>query len=273
MRAGSRGWLVVAASLLALLLAASWAAPEHMGAPRPDMASLGPLQAPPFGTDDRGHPLHPYAMQGAAVVTLPALGAGLLVALLSTAAGLVRAAGLGVVDGALQVLTEIVGSLPRMVVILVVALMMPRELKALAPIALAWALLAAPGAMDEAASTAGRLGGARFVEALRAHGFSGPRIYLYHVAWLNLRPVVLRQAAEVGMQVVFLEIALSYLAVSRNEPALTHADSVHSWATLLYLGYTALLGEPLLHALALGLLLVGAVALAAQAVRLAARAR
>lgn len=273
MRRGAGGWLLLAVALLGALLAAAALAPEHLGAPRPELAALGPWQAPPFGTDERGIPLHQIAMQGARVVTLPALGAGVLVALLAAAAGLVRAAGLGVVDGALQALTEIVGSLPRMVVLLVVALMLPPAWKTLGPIALAWALLAAPGAMDEAASTAGRLGGARFVEALRAHGFSAPRVYLYHVTWLNLRPVVLRQAAEVAMQVVFLEIALSYLAVSRNEPALTHSDAVHSWATLLYLGYTALVGEPLGHALVLGLLLVGAVALAAQAARLAARAR
>lgn len=270
---GRFGWLALAAGLLTALLLASVFAPEQLDLPRPEFKHLGPWEAPPFGTDERGIPLHQYAMQGAAVVTLPALGAGLLVAFLAAGAGLVRAAGFGLLDGMLQALTEIVGSLPRMVVILVVALLVPPAYKALGPIALAWALLAAPGAMDEAASTAGRLGGARFVEALRAHGFSAARIYLYHVTWLNLRPVVLRQAAEVAMQVVFLEIALSYLAVSRNEPALTHSDAVHSWATLLYLGYTALIGEPLKHALVLGFVLLGAVALAAQSVRLAARAR
>lgn len=273
-RRSARGpWLVVAVVLLVGLLAAAAAAPEFVDSPALDRRYLSPLEAPPFGTDDRGIPLAQYAMQGAAIVTLPALAAGLVVMALATLAGLVRCAGMTWVDTGIQAAAEIVGSLPRLVVILVVALLLPPGWKMLLPIALAWALLAAPGAMDEAAATAGRLGGARFVEALRAHGFSAPRIYLVHVVWLNLRAVIARQAAEVTMQVVFLEIALSYLAVSRNEPSFTHSDGTYSWATLLYQGYTALLGEPLFHAMATGLLLVAAVAMLAQSVRLAARAR
>lgn len=161
-----------------------------------------------------------------------------------------------------------------MVVILVVALALPRQWRSLLPIGLAWALLAAPGAMDEAAATAGRLGGDKFVEALRAHGFSAVRIYLVHVVWMNLRSVIVRQGAEVGMQVVFLEIALSYLAAAQSDPSFTHADNLHSWASLLYDGYTAIVGGlPMMHALVLGLALVALVALVAQALKLAVRPR
>lgn len=271
---GQRGpWLLVAAVLLAALLGATVGAPEYLPKPELDRAYLGPLGAPPLGTDDRGLPLHLYALQGAAIVTVPSLLSGLLVMALATIAGLVRCAAVGWLDGAIQAFSELVGSLPRLVVILVVALMLPMDWKGLLPIGLAWAVLAAPGAMDEAAATAGRLGGERFVEALRAHGFDRARIYLYHVVWLNLRPVIVRQGAEVTMQVVFLEIALSYLALRRNEPSFTHPDSSYSWATLLYQGYTALLGIPLLHSLGLGLGLVAMVAVLAQSLRLAARAR
>lgn len=266
-------WLAVAAVLLAGLAAASLVAPEFLSTPDPKRAFLGPLEAPPFGTDDRGIGLHEYALQGAAIVTVPSLLSGLLVGGLATLAGLVRCAGAGWLDGAIQAFSEVVGSLPRLVVVLVVALILPMDWKGLLPIGLTWAVLAAPGAMDEAAATAGRLGGERFVEALRAHGFSSPRIYLYHVAWLNLRSVIARQAGEVTMQVVFLEIALSYLAIRRNEPSFTHPDSAYSWATLLYQGYTGLLGIDLLHAMFLGLGLVAVVALMAQSLRLAGRAR
>jgi ABC-type dipeptide/oligopeptide/nickel transport system permease subunit len=266
-------WLALATALLGVLLAASALAPEFLPTPQPDRAYLGPLEAPPFGTDDRGLSLHHYALQGAAIVTIPSLLSGLTVMALATVAGLVRCAALGWVDGAIQAFSELVGSLPRLVVILVVALMLPMDWKGLLPIGLAWAVLSAPGAMDEAAATAGRLGGERFVEALRAHGFDAARIYLYHVVWLNLRPVIVRQGAEVTMQVVFLEIALSYLALRRNEPSFTHSDSTYSWATLLYQGYTALLGIELMHALFLGLGLVAMVAVLAQSLRLAARAR
>ncbi|MEQ1572040.1 MAG: hypothetical protein ABMA64_40810 [Myxococcota bacterium] len=267
------GWLVVAGVLLAGLLGASAIAPEFLSVPEPSRAYLLPWEAPPFGTDDRGIGLHEVALQGAAIVTLPALASAAVVALLATIAGLVRCMGFTWLDGALHGVMELVGSLPRLVVVLVVALILPRGWEGLLPIGLTWALLAAPGAMDEAAATAGRLGGERFVEALRAHGFSSTRIHLYHVVWLNLRPVLVRQAAEVLMQVVFLEIGLSYLALRRSEPSFTHPDSSFSWATLLYQGYTALLGVELWHALALGLALVAAVALLSTSLRLAARPR
>lgn len=270
---GRIAWLVLALGLFGVLLVASVAAPDFLSIPRPDHAFLGPLAAPPFGTDDRGIALEEYALQGAKIVTVPSLLSALLVMFFATCAGLVRCLGLRWVDGALQSAAELVGSLPRLVVVLVVALILPREWKGLLPIGVAWAVLAAPGAMDEAASTAGRLGGERFVEALRAHGFSGTRIYLYHVVWLNLRPVIVRQGAEVLMQVVFLEIALSYLALRRNEPSFTHSDAVYSWATLLYQGYTAILGIPLFHSLGLGLGVVATIAVMSQALRLAARAR
>ncbi|MEZ4240115.1 MAG: hypothetical protein R3F59_28985 [Myxococcota bacterium] len=267
-------WAALAGVLLAVLLVASALAPEYVSVPEPDRAYLSPLQAPPFGTDDRGIPLLDYALQGASIVTLPALASGLLVALLATLAGLVRCLDRPWLDGALQAVSELVGALPRLVVVLVVALMLPRQARGLLPIGLTWALLAAPGAMDEAAATAQRLGGSRFVEALRAHGFSGARIYLVHLVWFNLRPVIVRQAAEVLMQVVFLEIALSYLALRPPPaPAFTHADSEYSWATLLYQGYAALLGLPLVHSLVTGLMLVALVAVMAQAMRLAGRAR
>lgn len=235
---------------------------------------LGPLAAPPLGTDTMGISLLEYALQGAKVVSVPALLAGVLVAFLATLAGLARCAGVAWLDTALALFQELVGAVPRLVVILVVAIAMPPDYRSLLPIGLTWAVLSAPAAMDEAATLAGRLGGARFVEALRAHGFTAGRIYLYHVTWLNLRSVIVRQGAEILMQVVFLEISLSYLAVSQQQPAFTHSDSVHSWASLLYDGYTWLVASvPMGHAMALGLVLVALIAFMAQSFRLAARPR
>jgi ABC-type dipeptide/oligopeptide/nickel transport system permease subunit len=217
-----------------------------------------------------------YATQGAQVVALPALSAGILVALFGILGGLLRCTGSVSINAWIQWFSEIVGALPRMVVILVVALLLPWEYRSLFPLAWAWALLSAPGAMDEAASVAERLGGSRFVEALRAHGYSASRIFLVHVVGYNLRPVVVRQGAETMMNVVFLEIALSYLALAENQPSFTHADSLKSWADLLKIGYPSLipsLGYDSGHALALGLVLLGLVAVCSIAVGRAARAR
>ncbi len=264
---------LVAAACTVLWVAPGFFAPEHLSNPDLSLALAPPSGLPPFGADTRGRPLLEYALQGSSVVGIPALVAGALVTLLGTAGGLLATAGSARVDGLVQALSELVGALPRMVVVLVVALLLPRDSRSLTPIALTWALLAAPGAMDEAASVAGRLGGAAFVEALRAHGFSRARILLYHVVALNLRPVVVRQGAETTMQVVFLEIALSYLALADNQPSFTHMDDTHSWADLLDLGYKVVLDLDSGHALALGLGMVALVAASATLAGRAARAR
>jgi peptide/nickel transport system permease protein len=259
--------------MLVALVVAGVTAPEFL--PSADVAhKFAPMwRSPPFGTDYMGRSYLAYALQGCSIVALPSALAGAMVGFLAVLAGLSRAAGLGWTDTVLQAFTEIVGALPRLVVILVVALAVPQEYRTLYPIAFAWAFLAAPGAMDEAAATAERLGGARFVEALRAHGFSAARIYLYHITWLNLRSVIVRQATDVLVQVVFLEISISYLAKRLNTSSLTHLDSQESWASLLYDGYSWLLGQPTSQALLSGALLLAWVTVMTQAMRLAARAR
>jgi ABC-type dipeptide/oligopeptide/nickel transport system permease subunit len=228
----------------------------------------------PFGGDQLGRPLLQYAQQGASVVLGPALAAAAAVAVLSTAGGLLRCVGDRRVEAAIQAFGEVVGALPRMVVVLVSALLIPSTARGLLPLALVWALLAAPGAIDEAGAVAERLGGARFVEALRAHGFSRARVFLYHIVLLNLRPVVVRQAAEVLLQVTFLELGLSYLAVQDSQSSFTHPDSLKSWADLLYMGYTSIgLGMPTAHALWLGLGLVAVVTVMAKLTTSMVRAR
>lgn len=266
---------LLAVSILAALLVLGVAAPEHLSEPDMTAALRSWAASPPFGTDPRGRPLVEYAMQGARVVVLPALAAGLAVGVASVAGGLLRCLGSARIDGTVAAFGELVGALPRMVVILVVAILIPSNDRSLLPLALAWAVLCSPGAMDEAAAVAERLGGARFVEALRAHGFSWNRIFLYHIVALNLRPVVVRQACETLTQVTFLELALSYLSVQQNQSSFTHPDSLRSWADLLKLGYPALVipGVGTGHALAAGLFLVGAVVVGARLGIYAARAR
>jgi ABC-type dipeptide/oligopeptide/nickel transport system permease subunit len=269
-------WFGVGLVCLMLLFGAAWFAPEHLSSIDRELFFATPGQLPPFGADQKGRPLLEYALQGARVVALPALVAGVLVAAAGVAGGLLRCVGSEAADALIQGLGEIVGALPRMLVILVVALVVPRDARSLLPMALAWALLSAPGAMDEAASVAERLGGSRFVEALRAHGYSAPRIYLVHIVGYNLRPVVVRQGAETLMQVVFLEIALSYLALMEDQPSFTHPDSSRSWAALLEDGYKAIfIGDkfPSEHALWLGLGLLALVGLMAASIGRMARAR
>lgn len=287
-------WLIVALLMFGVFVMAALLAPERLPDSNLDMRWAKPWEMFPFGADGSGRSYLPYVLQGASIVLGPAVLAGVMVMLFSALAGLARCAGVSWLDTALQVFSEIAGALPRMVVVLVVAFVVPKEYVSLYPLAIAWAILAAPGAMDEAAAAAGRLGGARFVEALRAHGFSVFRIYLYHVTWLNLRSVLMRQGAEILMQVVFLEIALSYLADFKQQKALTRQEMIESWAGPLNDGFRSAItfgetwgaeglsdaiemgitgSDARLHALVLGLVLVALVALMAQAFRLAARER
>jgi ABC-type dipeptide/oligopeptide/nickel transport system permease subunit len=271
-----RLWAVVALMCLFLLLAGAWMAPEHLGTMSRELALAGPAEVFPFGADARGRSLLSYANQGARVVAIPSVLAGVLVTFFGVVGGLLRCAGSERASAYVQIFSEIVGALPRMVVILIVALLLPREHRSLLALAITWAVLAAPPAMDEAAAVAERLGGSRFVEALRAHGYSGIRIYLVHIVFYNLRPVVVRQGAEALMHVVFLEIALSYLALAEKQPSFTHIDSLRSWADLLKLGYPSMipsLGVQTGHALLLGLGLLGLVALMSIAIGRVARAR
>ena len=75
------------------------------------------------------------------------------------------------------------------------------------------------------------------------------------------------------MLVVFVVIELSFLEVSGYVRSFRLSVSSYSWATLLYQGYSALLGQDLMHSMAFGLMLVALVAVMAQALRMAARAR
>lgn len=264
----------LALALFVGLAVAGLLAPEHLSAAAPDRAWLGPLDAPPFGTDQRGRPLWEYAAQGAGIIAFPALAAGLLVGLLAVVGGVLRCVQSPVGNALVLAFGEVVGSLPRMVVLLIAALVLPESARGLLALGLVLAVLSGPNAMDEAGAVAERLGGARFVEALRAHGFSWARVFLYHVVLLNLRPVVVRQAAETAMQVGFLEMALSYLSLQQNQPGFTHSDNVRSWADLLQVGYPSLvLDVPTGHALALGLALAGLLTLGARLATYAARAR
>ncbi|NOY24461.1 MAG: hypothetical protein GXP62_01175 [Oligoflexia bacterium] len=275
-KGGRSRWVAGGFALLCAVAlgAAALSAPEHLMVPDMARAYAGPFLMPPFGADQRGRALLEYAEQGASVVAMPSVVAGLTVMAFAVLGGLMSCLATGWTNTLIQGFGEIVGALPRMLVVLVVALVIPKDARGLLPLALTWAFLAAPGAMDEAAAVSERLGGTRFVEALRAHGYGRPRIFGWHVVALNLRPVVVRQGAEVMMQVVFLEIALSYLAVADDQPSFTHADSLMSWADLLNLGYPSLvLDVPTTHALVLGLALIGSVALVAFSLGVAARAR
>ena len=74
-----QAWTGVALLCLGLLLAGAWMAPEHLSRATRELAYAGPLELFPFGADERGRSLLEYATQGARVVALPSVVAGMLV--------------------------------------------------------------------------------------------------------------------------------------------------------------------------------------------------
>jgi ABC-type dipeptide/oligopeptide/nickel transport system permease subunit len=267
-------WLCFAG--LALLVIPGFFAPEDLTPGSFTRGAMGPLAAPPFGTDSGGRPLFEVFMQGSKIVAIPSLVAACIVAFFAMIGGLLACTKNSRLSTVVQILGEVLGALPRLVVVLVVARILPSDMRGLMPIAVTWALLSAPGAMDEAAAVAGRLGGSRFVEAMRAHGFSKRRIFLVHIVGINLRPVLIRQAAEVFTQVIFLELALSYLAADDNNVrAFTSSDGIRSWAHIFVEGYRWIppLNMDTGHALLLGLALIALVLGTARAAVYAGRAR
>lgn len=267
-------YIVLAALCFLTLLVLAWNAPELPSTIDRSRSSLKPWEYWPLGTDMNGRPLIEYATQGAKIIAWPSFLAGLLVAFFGMVGGLLRCVELPKLQTVVQFIGEIIGALPRMVVILVVALLLPMDWRSLTPLAVVWAILCAPGAIDEAGAVAARLGGTRFVEALKAHGFGAWRIYMHHIVLLNLRPVLVRQGAEAMMTVAFLEVALSYLAVVEDQSSFTHSDNLRSWADLLKEGYLWLaLGMDTGHVLFAGLGLLGLIVLTATALSKASEAR
>nr|MBA2319889.1 hypothetical protein [Deltaproteobacteria bacterium] len=92
--------LAAALGMLAILSLLAWMAPDFVSTPDLSARYLAPWESPPFGRDERGIPLIDYATQGARIVLVPALAAGLLTALCATVAGLVRCAGWTALDSA-----------------------------------------------------------------------------------------------------------------------------------------------------------------------------
>ena len=274
-------WLGLGSGLLGILVVMSLLAPENLSMPVCSgfkRCIEGPLQHPPFGTDTRGIPLLEYVMQGAKIVTLPAIISGLLVAFLSTIAGLARCASLTWVDTIIQAVSEIMGALPEIVVVLVIALAIPREWRGLLPIDIAWALMSTPGAMDEAASCAGRLEVRDLLRPSRRMAFRQCEFMGIMSHGLIFEQFWYDKGQRLPCRLYFRNCPVLPSRTIQG-PAFTHSDSTYSWAELLYFGYQSIISgewygeDSLMHAMVVGLGFIVLTAFIAHCFRLGARER
>ncbi|MCA9526348.1 MAG: ABC transporter permease [Myxococcales bacterium] len=169
---------------------------------------LGPSWAHVFGTDGQGRDVAIRLVKGTEAFFLPGLLAAAIAviggALAGAVAGYLQGIGRSVVLGGLQLLD----TLPRLVFIILLCTIMNPSITLIAGVA---GLLFVPAIATVIRRKVEALGSEDYILAHVAHGFSPARILLYHILWLQCRPLLIRQATFVFGYVLFVETALSYL--------------------------------------------------------------
>ncbi|MCB9541746.1 MAG: ABC transporter permease [Myxococcales bacterium] len=178
-----------------------------------DAVDLGNQLAPPsaahlMGTDAQGRDVAMRLFKGVEAFFLPGLLAAAVATVLGALAGAVAGYSTGPLRTGVLGGLQLVDTLPRLVfIILVCTILNP----AIYLIALVAAVLFIPAIATVIRRRVEALGSEDYILAHVAHGFRPTRILLYHILWLQCRPVLIRQATYVFVYVLFVETALSYL--------------------------------------------------------------
>lgn len=178
---------------------------------------VDPSWSHPFGTDGQGRDVMMRIVKGTEAFFLPGLMAAALATVLGSLAGAVVGYGSGPVQSALQGLLQLIDTLPRLVFIILVCTILNPSITLIAFVA---GVLFIPPIATVIRRKVEALGSEDYILAHVAHGFSPLRILLYHILWLQCRPLLIRQATFVFGYVLFVETALSYLGdYGVQEPA------------------------------------------------------
>lgn len=200
----ARAWPLVA---LAVMQVAAWLGGPRAG--RLGVAAAWPDLQHPLGIDGIGRDFLWVVVLGVERFCLPATAAavGLVVGVVGFAA-LARdgsARGMGLVRG----VAGWVGTLPRLLVVMLVMMALPDPSAWwMAAVLLALYL---PQALDEAAVRLESLGRERILLASVAHGLPARTIVLRHLALGHLRPTLLAYSTYLFAQVVLAEVAVAYV--------------------------------------------------------------
>lgn len=169
---------------------------------------LGPSMEHLFGTDGQGRDVSIRILKGVEAFFFPGLMAAAIAVLLGALAGAVAGYAHGwlrtVVIGGLRLLD----TLPRLVFIILVVTIFDPSMTLIAAVA---AILFVPAIATVIRQKVEALGSEDYILAHIAHGFRPSRILLYHILWLQCRPILIRQATYVFAYVLFVETGLSYL--------------------------------------------------------------
>jgi len=219
--------LVVAAVLIAGI-AAMLVPYDADEAPNYDNPSAAPTWSHPMGTDVHGRDVAMRVFKGIEAFFVPGLLAATLATLLGALAGAIAGYVVGPLRSLVLGLLQLIDTLPRLVFIILVCTIVDEPSMRL--IALVAAVLFVPANATVIRGKVEALGSEDYILANVAHGFRPVRILLYHIVWLQCRPLLIRQWTFVFAYVIFVETALSYLeGYGVQEPT-------PSWGNMIALG-------------------------------------
>lgn len=173
-----------------------------------DDSLLAPCAAHLFGTDGEGRDILIRLVKGTEAFFLP----GLMAAAISVAAGALTGAVTGYAAGwtraGVLAVLQLLDTMPRLVFIILVCTIRNPSVMLIAFVA---GILFIPSIATVIRRKVESLASEDYILAHIAHGFGVTRVLLYHILWLQCRPILIRQAAYVFGYVLFVETGLSYL--------------------------------------------------------------
>ena len=161
-----------------------------------------------FGTDAQGRDVAVRVLKGTEAFFLPGLLAALLACVLGALAGAASGYFVGAARAGVLGILQLVDTLPRLVFLILVCTILNPSIYLIAFVA---GVLFVPAIAQVVRTKVESLASEDYILANIAHGFRPIRILLYHILWLQCRPLLIRQGAYVFGYVLFVETALSYL--------------------------------------------------------------
>lgn len=161
-----------------------------------------------FGTDGQGRDVAIRVLKGIEAFFLPGLLAAFIAVLLGALLGAIAGYAQGPLRAGVIGLLRLLDTLPRLVFIILVVTIFDPSITLIAVVA---AVLFIPPIATVIRRKVEALGSEDYILAHIAHGFRPSRILLYHILWLQCRPILIRQATFVFAYVLFVETGLSYL--------------------------------------------------------------
>jgi peptide/nickel transport system permease protein len=204
--------LIISGGVVAAVFLAGMVSPFITYVPAADVDYSRILQSPSWefflGTDTQGRGVGIRLVKGVEAFFLPGLFAASIATVIGALAGAIAGYARGWVRSTVIGTLQLIDTLPRLVFIILVCTIMEPTIYLIAFFA---GLLFIPAIATPIRRRVETLGSEDYILAHIAHGFRPVRILLYHILWLQCRPMLIRQASYVFAYVLFVETALSYL--------------------------------------------------------------